>query len=242
MLRTSSIHGSNPGSNHGQTPGPTHGQTDGPCGVRQGALILDPSEIRADQLDRIAVIGSSGSGKSTLAKKISTSLGHRHVELDALYWLPDWQERSVDGFRALVSEATAGQHWVSDGNYTRKVTDVIWPRATLIVWLDFSLPRTFGQLLKRTLTRSLFASELWNGNRESLTRSFLHKDSVLLYLLRSHARNRQKLSTLIEANGVTAVRLTKPAETELFLRRALDLKQRCRDLQQQRPDPEQHRF
>jgi adenylate kinase family enzyme len=40
---------------------------------------------------KINVIGTSGSGKSTLAKQIATELAIPYIEMDRLYWRPDWQ-------------------------------------------------------------------------------------------------------------------------------------------------------
>ena len=35
------------------------------------------------------------------------------------------------------------------------VRDAFWPRATQVIWLNYSFPTTFGRALKRSLTRSL---------------------------------------------------------------------------------------
>ena len=50
--------------------------------------------------------GSCGSGKSTLAKRIATKLEIRHIELDELFHLPGWNQRSKEEFEALLEEAT----------------------------------------------------------------------------------------------------------------------------------------
>lgn len=42
---------------------------------------------------RILVVGTSGAGKSRLAGQLAAALGVPHVELDALYWGPDWTPR-----------------------------------------------------------------------------------------------------------------------------------------------------
>jgi adenylate kinase family enzyme len=48
---------------------------------------------------KINVIGTSGSGKSTLAKQIATELAIPYIEMDRLYWRPDWQGTPDDVFR-----------------------------------------------------------------------------------------------------------------------------------------------
>lgn len=40
---------------------------------------------------KVNVIGTSGSGKSTLAKRIAAELDIPYIEMDRLYWCPDWQ-------------------------------------------------------------------------------------------------------------------------------------------------------
>ncbi len=85
---------------------------------------------------KIVVIGSTGSGKTTLALRISEQLQIPHIELDALYWGPNWTETPQDIFREKVAVALAGDEWVVDGNYT-KTYDIVWGRADTIIWLDY---------------------------------------------------------------------------------------------------------
>ncbi|UNU72638.1 hypothetical protein LU293_05835 [Moraxella nasovis] len=44
---------------------------------------------------KIAIIGFSGSGKSTLAKYLAKVYGLSVLHLDAVHWLPNWQERPL---------------------------------------------------------------------------------------------------------------------------------------------------
>ncbi len=68
-------------------------------------------------LSRVAIVGTSCSGKTTLAKALADHLSVPHIELDALNWLPGWQERDKAGLRDLVNQATAAPDWVACGNY-----------------------------------------------------------------------------------------------------------------------------
>ncbi len=77
------------------------------------------------QYTRFNVVGSSGSGKSTLARAIAQALQLPYVELDALFWKPDWQESSDDEFLPKLAQALAGDEWVLDGNYSR-TTSIKW--------------------------------------------------------------------------------------------------------------------
>ena len=58
-------------------------------------------------MQRINVIGTSGSGKSTFAKELAKQLEINYIEMDALNWLPNWQEADPDKFfRKAYASAT----------------------------------------------------------------------------------------------------------------------------------------
>ncbi|MCH2504289.1 MAG: AAA family ATPase [Dehalococcoidia bacterium] len=63
-------------------------------------------------MERIVIIGSSCSGKTTMAKQVAAALEVPHIELDALHWLPDWQERPDSEFRELVASAVSAERRV----------------------------------------------------------------------------------------------------------------------------------
>jgi hypothetical protein len=55
--------------------------------------------------------------------------------LDAI-WQPTWGEDDVANFRRLITQAHAGDAWISDGNFAVATFDIRLPRANLIVWMD----------------------------------------------------------------------------------------------------------
>lgn len=144
---------------------------------------------------RFVVVGTSGAGKSTFGRRLAAAMESSFVELDELHWSENWVERSDAEFSEAVSAATAGERWVVDGNYSA-VRDLIWPRATHIVWLNFSRRVVFSRIIWRTFRRGLFRERLWHGNRESLARAFLSKDSVLLWSFTTFSSNRLKYRAL----------------------------------------------
>jgi adenylate kinase family enzyme len=144
---------------------------------------------------RIVIIGSTGSGKTTLANRLACTLNLSHVELDALYWGPNWADTPEDEFRRRVREALSGSRWVIDGNYGQ-VRDITWGRATDLIWLDYSLMLIWSRLFRRALQRILQKEELWNGNRESWRGQFFSRDSLFLYAYTSRKRHHQTYPVL----------------------------------------------
>jgi adenylate kinase family enzyme len=140
---------------------------------------------------RVVVIGSSCAGKSTFAQRLAAARSCDLVELDVLHWDADWTPKPPEVFRRLTAEATSGERWVVAGNYGA-VRDIIWLRATTIVWLDLGMPLVLWRGLRRTLKRCLTRETLYHGNRESLRRSFLSKESILVWIASTfHARRKQ---------------------------------------------------
>jgi adenylate kinase family enzyme len=159
-------------------------------------------------MKRVVVIGSSCSGKTTLARRISEVMGVPHVELDELHWGPDWTERPTEVLRSAVRERVAEDGWVVDGNYT-KIQDIVWPRATDAVWLNYSFPVVFGRALRRTVGRMITREELFSGNRESFRLSFLSRDSILWWVITSFRRRRRQYEATFGARTSPKLRLTE---------------------------------
>jgi adenylate kinase family enzyme len=74
---------------------------------------------------RIVVLGVTGSGKTTMARRLASLYRVPHVELDALFWEPNWVSAPLERFRLRISEATACDSWVVDGNYSA-AHDITW--------------------------------------------------------------------------------------------------------------------
>lgn len=134
----------------------------------------------------IAVWGSPASGKTTFAASLAARLGVPHVEMDALYWKPDWVESSLEELRAAVAAALAAHPdgWVMDGNYSR-VQDLVLPRADTVIWLRTPLWRVLWQVLGRTFYRCRSGDPLWGINRETWRLAFFSRQSLIWYILRT---------------------------------------------------------
>ena len=128
-------------------------------------------------------------------------------------------EAPEDVFRERVSKALAGDSWISDGNYGM-VRDIVWPRATMAVWLDYPFRVMMSQLLWRTLRRGITKEELWNGNRESMRTQFLSSDSLFLWALKTYWARKRNLPVLFkkpEYAHLLVVHLRSPRSTRDWL-------------------------
>ena len=148
-------------------------------------------------MKRVVVIGTSCSGKTTFASQLADQLSITHTELDVLHWLPDWQMQSLEEFRSLVAEVAGQDRWVIDGNYD-KVRDIVWPRATHLVWLNYPFRTIFSRAFRRTLRRVISREELFAGNRESLSRALFNPESIVWWVLRTYRRRRREYPQLFQ--------------------------------------------
>jgi adenylate kinase family enzyme len=173
-----------------------------------------------DAYPRIVVVGTSCSGKSTLARRLSARLGRPHIELDALHWGPGWTKRP--DFRERVAEAVAAEAWVTDGNYS-VVRDLVWPRATAIVWLNLPFPLILMRALDRTVRRIVSQQELYGDNRESFRSAFLSRDSILLWVVTTYYKNKRRYRRDLKAEalpGIEIFELRSRADVDAFAGRA----------------------
>ena len=173
------------------------------------------------QFKRFNVVGTSGSGKTTFSKQLAGILAIPYVQMDALFWGPNWYEPSDDEFFPRVERALTQHAWVLDGNYTRTIP-IKWARVDCVIWLDYSFLRTVRQVALRAVGRSISGRELWEGtgNRETFRRSFMSKDSIIWYSMQTHAKTRQRLIALMtepQYAGIRFIRFTSPKAAEVFL-------------------------
>ena len=161
----------------------------------------------------IVVWGHSGSGKTTVGRRIGEFITLPVIELDALFHGPNWKPTAANEFRQkVISEMTDhSDGWVCDGNYGI-VRDIILPRADTVVWLRLPFRVIYWRLLKRTIGRFWSKELLWGTNRESFRKSFLSRDSILLWGItdwKPHVRNANRaLEEIPHRAGVIKLRST----------------------------------
>jgi len=182
------------------------------------ANLLPP--LPANAVEKINVVGTSGSGKSTFAKRLAKQMSYPYIQLDELFWLPNWQETPDDEFFQKVAKALDRPNWVLDGNYKR-TTPIKWKDVDVVIWLDYSFWLTFWRACKRAITRIITKKELWpgTGNIETWGRLF-SKESVVWWTIITHHQNRFKYQALMEDpkfQRIRFYRLGRPKEAERFL-------------------------
>lgn len=159
---------------------------------------------------RIVVFGTSGAGKTTFARAVAARLQAPHIELDAVTWQAGWHglhEHDPDEFVRRVNDAIGTAAWVMDGNYG-VVRDLVWRRATHLVWLDYGRPVIMARVIRRSVWRAVFRTELWAGNREQWRR-----------LLRPSHPIRWAWSTWKRRRMETEARLSRPEYADMVVMR-----------------------
>ena len=172
---------------------------------------------------RINVIGTSGSGKTTFGRRLAERLSLPFLEMDAIFWGPDWTFPEDKELFSKLASALEGENWVLDGNYTRTLP-IKWDTIDIIIWLDFNFPRTLYQAVSRAFTRILTREEFWpgTGNRETLGKLF-SRDSIVLWTLKTYRRNRKRNAGYMQSekyNHIKFIRLKSPRQAEELLREA----------------------
>jgi hypothetical protein len=106
-----------------------------------------------------------------------------------------------------------------DGNYA-KVRDIVLPRATDAIWLNYAFPIVFWRALSRTSRRVISGEELFGGNRETFRGAFLSRDSILSWVMKTHHRYGRSYRELFTRGAGASVRLAelrRPREADALV-------------------------
>jgi adenylate kinase family enzyme len=167
----------------------------------------------------ISVIGTSGSGKTTFARRLAERAKLPHVELDALFWGPNWTPADPALFRERVETALSGGAWVCDGNHSA-VRPMVLARADTVIWLDLPLLVCLWQALRRN-AKADWRERLGQSNRETWSRR-LGRDSLFWWILKTHGRRRREYAALFaspEAARFERYRFGTTEEADAWLER-----------------------
>jgi len=171
-------------------------------------------------MKRVIIVGPSGAGKTTLARRLSKKLAIPHVELDQLWWRPGWKRLPNEDFEKIVRRELAKGEWVMCGNYSF-VREVLWSGADTIIWLNYSFALSFWRCLKRTMRRIIRGECCCNGNRESFSRTFFSRDSVLIWMVKNYIIRKRiypSLMSKVRYPHLKFVILHSPRQTETWLK------------------------
>jgi adenylate kinase family enzyme len=138
-------------------------------------------------MGRIVILGCAGTGKTTLARQLGERTGVPVICLDEI-WQPQSHERDVPAFRALIRQAHASDHWISDGNFAAATFDIRLPRATLIIWLERSRQSCAWRSIQRVFKP---------GEPHRLRKL----PNVLRFIWKFDKVNRPRIEALREAHG-----------------------------------------
>ena len=162
---------------------------------------------------RWMIVGCSGAGKSTLARELAAVLDLPVIHLDGHFWNDGWVETPNDEFDGMVSELSARDAWVMDGNYSRTLHYRL-PRAEIVILLDLPMLVCLWGVLKRsTIFRGRTRPDLPNGCPERVP------DRQFLWWIISYRwRSRPKVLARIEdAPHVRFIRLRSRQAVRSFL-------------------------
>lgn len=185
-------------------------------------LLLSADDPLPFRPERVLIAGVTGSGKTTLARRIASTFNLVHHEIDALHHGPGWTPRPE--FLDDVRSFAATNRWVTEWQYTSKGTDeIMTPRAQLAIWLDYPWPVVRARLIRRTLSRSILRTEMYNGNVEKplwkLVATRDPSESILAWQTKTRGFWTAKMPQEHEQfPHLTIVRLRHPRETERWLR------------------------
>ena len=90
-----------------------------------------------------------------------------------------------------------------------------------MVWLNYSFPTVMFRAFRRTVRRAFSRERLWHGNQESFKRSFLSRDSILVWVITTFHRRRREYEELRlgEAHAhLFWIEFKRPSEAERYLR------------------------
>jgi len=168
-------------------------------------------------------MGPTGAGKSTVAARLAVHLGVKPTSIDDIHWGPAWVEGPRGQTAKQVQAVAAQPCWVLDGNYSF-IRSQVADRVQLFVWLDLPLRVTFPRLALRGVFRSLRKTPCCSGNVETLRRTFLQRDSLLLWALTHFDETRRKAAQTAVAHR--HVRLRSQREVDRWLKHALASRRR----------------
>ena len=133
---------------------------------------------------RIWIVGAPGAGKTTLARELHTRLHYPLIELDDLYWTPNWGRKDEKEFQQCVKAYSEQSTWIIDGEYPQ-VREIIKNRYDCLILLQFPIRFSIFHIIKRTIRGCLTGQSVCGGNKESIIRLF-GQEGLIRYAIKQH--------------------------------------------------------
>ena len=101
---------------------------------------------------------------------------------------------------------------------------VKWENVELVIWLDYSFPRTLWQAVQRAIRRAWTQEEIWEdtGNKETFRKTFFSKESIIWWTITTHGKIRKRHEAFMrdpQYRHIQFIRLRNHVEAELLLER-----------------------
>lgn len=146
--------------------------------------------------ENILILGNPGSGKSYLAEEMSKILSMPLIELDEIFWGPNWTKLDISNVHDLVKQKIEFCPHIIEGQYP-EMKDLLPSYSNTIIYIDLPLRVLFWRLLKRSIRRALYREELCGGNRETFRKLLFSKHSMIYYIFQIFDENRRDNDEII---------------------------------------------
>ena len=97
---------------------------------------------------KVMITGCCGSGKSTLSHKLADRTGLPLFHLDMIWWRPDESHISQNDFDRILTELTAEERWIIEGDYSRTY-EVRLRTCNTLIFLDYDEETCMAGLRQR---------------------------------------------------------------------------------------------
>lgn len=121
------------------------------------------------------------------------------IELDAVFWLPNWVERDSDEMLKIVQKRIeeSPEGWIIDGNYS-KIRPHILPLADTVIWLNLPTLSVTIRIVKRTILNALRRNRVCGDNYENLLNA-LAPGSVIWFNAFGGKRSQQRVGEALRS-------------------------------------------
>jgi adenylate kinase family enzyme len=156
---------------------------------------------------RISVLGSPGAGKTTFSKKAASKLGLEHIELDLVYWGPNWHKPTDKVFQNKLAdlitkvEARNPNGWIMCGNFTHSLEGKYQDEADTVLLFQLPMLLVIWRVSKRSIKRLFTQEEVFPGCKETIRGAFIGRYSLLGWIILKHPGKVKQTRELMKRLG-----------------------------------------